>query len=47
MKRRKEAKQDRRNIGVGAYITVKVGDIDEKIREGKSRKMRKDLVVWM
>ena len=44
MKRRKEVNQDRTKIGVGASITVKVGEINEKIREGKIRSMRKDLV---
>ena len=29
---------------MGTSVTVKVGEIDEKIREGKSRRMRKDLV---
>ena len=43
-KRRKEAKWDRRKIGIGTSVTVKVGEIDEKIREGKSRRMRKELV---
>ena len=28
-------------IGVGTSVTVKVGDIDEKIREVKSRRMSK------
>ena len=44
MKRRKEVNQDRTKIGVGDSITVKVGEINEKIREGKIRSMRKDLV---
>ena len=43
MRMRKEAKRDRINIGVGTSITVKVGDINEKLSEGKSRIMRKDL----
>ena len=43
-KRRKEEKQDKTKIGVGTSLTVKVGDIDDKIREGKSRRMRKDMV---
>ena len=34
MKRRKEAKRDKTKIGVGTSVTVKVGEIDEKIREG-------------
>ena len=28
---------------MGNSVTVKVKDIDEKIREGKSRRMRKEL----
>ena len=31
-------------IGVGSSVTVKVGEIDEKIREGKGIRMRKELV---
>ena len=31
-------------IGLGTSVTLKVGEIDENIREGKSRRMRKDLV---
>ena len=46
-KRRKEAKRDKMKIGVGDYVTVRVGEINEKIREGKSRMMRKELVGWM
>ena len=45
MKRRKEANRDRKKIGVRTSVTVKVGDIDKKIREGESRSMRKELVV--
>ena len=33
------------NIRVGTFMTVKVGDIDEKIREGKTRSMMKELVA--
>ena len=44
MKRRKEAKRDKTDIRVGTSIKVKVGEIDEKIREGQSRRMRKELV---
>ena len=32
------------NIGVGIYVTVKVREINEKIRERKSRRLRKELV---
>ena len=39
-------KRDKKKIGVGNSVKVKVGDIDEKIREGKKR-MRKELVVCM
>ena len=37
-------KREKINIGMGSSITVKVGEIDEKIREGKSRRTRKELV---
>ena len=43
-KSRKEAKRDRTNIRMGDSITVKVGDIDAKIREGEIRRTRKDMV---
>ena len=43
-KRRKEAKRDKKKIGVGTSVTVTVGEINEKIREGKSRSTRKDMV---
>ena len=46
-KRSREEKRDKAKIGVGTSVTVKVGEIDEKIREGKSRRMRKELVGWM
>ena len=32
--RRKEAKRDKTKIKVGNYVTVKVGEINENIREG-------------
>ena len=41
---RKETNQDKAKIGVGASVTVKVGEINENIREGKIRRMRKELV---
>ena len=41
-KKRNEAKRDKTKIGVGNLVMVKVVDIDEKIREGGSRMMRKD-----
>ena len=43
-KSRKEAKRDKTNTRVGTSVTVKVGEIDEKIREGESRRARKELV---
>ena len=43
MKRRKGVKQDKTKIAVGTSVTVKFGDINEKIREGKNRRMRKEL----
>ena len=43
MKRRKKIQRDRLKIGVGTSVTLKVGKIDEKIREGESRSMRKEL----
>ena len=41
----KEAKWDKTKIWLGGSVTVKVGEINENIREGKSRSIRKDLVV--
>ena len=35
------------NIRVGTPVTVKVRYIDEKIRDGKIRRTRKDMVVWI
>ena len=46
-KNRKEENKDKAKIGVGTYITVKVGEIVENIREGKIRRTRKELSVWM
>ena len=46
-KKRKEENQDKTRIGVGSSVTVKVGEIDEKIREGKIIRKRKDMVGWM
>ena len=43
MKRRKGVKRDKTKIAVGTSVTVKFGDINEKIREGKNRRMRKEL----
>ena len=43
MNRSKEAKQEKTKIGVGASVTVKIVDIDEKIREGEILRMRKEL----
>ena len=37
-------KRDRTKIGVGASVTVKVREIDDKIKEVKSRSMKKELV---
>ena len=42
--RRKEENWDRTKIGVGTSVTVKVGQIGEKIREGESRSKRKERV---
>ena len=41
--RRKEENWNRIKIEVGTSVTVKVGEINEKIREGKSRSMRKKM----
>ena len=38
-------KRDKKNIGVGTSVTVKVGEINENIREGKTIRMRKELFV--
>ena len=34
-------------IGVGTFLILKVGEINEKIREGESRTVMKDLAGWM
>ena len=36
---------DKTNIRVGSFMTVKVRDIEEKTREGKTRSTRKELVA--
>ena len=43
---RKEENQDKTKIGMGNYVTVKVGDTNERITEGKSRKMSKEMAGW-
>ena len=43
-KKKNKAKRDKTKIGVGTPVIVKVGEIDEKIREGKRRRMRKYMV---
>ena len=40
-KRRKKAKRYKTKIRVGNSVTMKVGEIYEKIRDGKSRRMSK------
>ena len=47
MNRRKEAKLHKTNIGVRTYVSMKVRDINYKIREGKIRRIRKEPVGWM
>ena len=44
MKRRKDTKQDKMKIRVETSIIVKVREINEKIREEESRRMRKEIV---
>ena len=44
IKRRKEENRDKTRIVVGTSVSVKVKEINEKIREGKIRSMRKELV---
>ena len=39
----KEAKWDKTRIGVGTSVIVKAGETDEKIRERKTRRIRKEL----
>ena len=41
-KNKNEAKRDKTKIRVGNFMMVKVGDIDDKIRERKNRRMKKD-----
>ena len=43
MKKRNQEKRDKTKIRVGTSVTVKDGDINEKIKEGKGRRMRKDM----
>ena len=43
-KERKEEKWGKMKIGVGSIVTAKVGDMEKKTMEGKSRRMRRDLV---
>ena len=43
-KRRKKEKRDKTKIRVGTSVTVKIGDIDKKIKGGRIRRARKDLV---
>ena len=40
----KEENWDKKNIGVVTSVKVKVVEIDENIKDGKIRRMRKDLV---
>ena len=44
-KRRKEENWYKKKVRVGNSATVKVRDINEKIREGKIRNMMKEMVV--
>ena len=46
-KRRKKVKKDKTKIGVGTSVTVKIGEIDEKIGEVESIRMRKYLVGYL
>ena len=39
-----EKKWIKTKIGVGCVVKEKVGDIEENTREGRSRRMRKDMV---
>ena len=41
---RKEEKRDKMKISVGTSVTVKVGDINEKIREGKKEGLVR---IWL
>ena len=44
MKDRKDANWVKMKIRVESFVTAKVGDMEEKTKEGKIRSMRKDLV---
>ena len=37
-------KQSRRKIGVGSVVKAKVGELDKITREGRSRRIRKEVV---
>ena len=44
MKEIKKAKQSKKNIEVGSIVVEKVGEAEEKTREGRSRNMREEVV---
>ena len=38
-------KQTKTKIGVGSVVKAKVGELEKTTREGRSRRMRKDVLV--
>ena len=40
----KEEKRIKTKVGVGSVVKAKVGNMEEKIREGRSRRTRRNLV---
>ena len=41
----KEKKRIKKHIGVGSVVQAKVGEMDDKKREGRTRMTRKEVVV--
>ena len=40
-------KQTKTKIGVGSVVNAKVGDLNKITREGRSRRMRKEVVTYV
>ena len=43
----KVKKQNKAKVGVGSVVKANVGELEEITREGSSRMMRKELVVYV
>ena len=44
MKDMKEANQSKKNIGVGSIVEEKVGDMEDNTREGRIRRLEKEVM---